>query len=101
MGRNRRGVVMSRAEQYRRLARDFHFMARGVPPGENRSVLLNMAEECDRLAEQQERATDPRQEISRMRAMERPCQAPPRSHKTSTASPSTIARTCHGHTARL
>ena len=55
---------MSRAEQYRRLARDFHFMARGVPPGENRSVLLNMAEECDRLAEQQERATDPRQERS-------------------------------------
>jgi len=53
---------MSRAEQYRRLARDFHFMARGAPPGENRSVLLNMAEECDRLAEQQERATDLRQD---------------------------------------
>ena len=46
-------VVMSRAEQYRRLARDFHFMARDLPPGQNRSVLLKMAEECDRLADQQ------------------------------------------------
>jgi hypothetical protein len=45
-------VVISRAEQYRRLARDFHFMARDLPPGENRSVLLKMAEECDRLADE-------------------------------------------------
>jgi hypothetical protein len=50
-------VVMSRAEQYRRLARDFHFMARDLPPGENRSVLLKMAEECDHLADRQKRAT--------------------------------------------
>jgi uncharacterized protein Smg (DUF494 family) len=56
---------MSGAEQYRQLARDFHFMARGLPPGENRSTLLNMAEECERLADQQEQATDPRQERSK------------------------------------
>ena len=48
-------VVMSRAEQYRRLARDFHFMARDLPLGENRSTLLKMAEECERLAGQCER----------------------------------------------
>jgi len=51
----RETVVTSRAELYRRLARDFHFMARGLPPGENRSTLLKMAEECDHLADQQER----------------------------------------------
>jgi hypothetical protein len=56
---------MSRAEQYRQLARDFHFMARDLPPGENRSMLLKMAEECDRLADQEEQATDLRQERSK------------------------------------
>jgi hypothetical protein len=55
---------MSRAEQYRQLARDFHFMARDLPLGENRSMLLKMAEECDRLADQQEQAADLRQESS-------------------------------------
>jgi hypothetical protein len=49
-------VMTSRAEQYRQLARDFHFMARDLPPGENRSTLLKMAEECERLADQQEQA---------------------------------------------
>jgi hypothetical protein len=56
--------MTSRAEQYRQLARDFHFMARSLPLGENRSTLLKMAEECERLAdqcgqlaEQQEQAT--------------------------------------------
>jgi hypothetical protein len=56
--------MTSRAEQYRQLARDFHFMARSLPHGENRSTLLKMAEECERLAdqcgqlaEQQEQAT--------------------------------------------
>jgi hypothetical protein len=34
--------VKSRAEQYRQLAVDFHFMA-DLPPGENRSMLLKMA----------------------------------------------------------
>ena len=57
--------MTSRAEQYRQLARDFHFMARDLPPGENRSTLLKMAEECERLADQQEQATDLRQERSK------------------------------------
>jgi hypothetical protein len=56
--------MTSRADQYRQLARDFHFMARDLPPGENRSMLLRIAEECDRLADQQEQATDLRQEGS-------------------------------------
>jgi uncharacterized membrane protein YccC len=51
-------VMISRAEQYRQLARDFHFMARSLPQGQNRSTLLNMAEECERLADQQEQTTD-------------------------------------------
>jgi hypothetical protein len=57
--------MTSSAQQYRQLARDFHLMARDLPPGENRSMLLKMAEECDRLADQQEQATDPRQERSK------------------------------------
>ena len=44
--------------QYRKLARELHFMARNLPPGEERSALLKMAEEWDRLADQQEHATD-------------------------------------------
>ena len=56
--------MTSRAEQYRQVARDFDFMARDPPPGENRSMLLKMAEECDRLADQQEQPTDLRQERS-------------------------------------
>ena len=64
-------VMTSRAEQYRQLARDFHFMARDLPPGENRSTLLKMAEECERLADQQEQATDLRQErLKRVRRRE-------------------------------
>jgi hypothetical protein len=62
MGAARASVLMSTAEQYRQLERDFHFMARGLPPGENRSTLLKMAEECERLADQQKEATDLRQE---------------------------------------
>ena len=62
---HRETVVKSRAEQYWQLGRDFHFMARDLPPGENRSMLLKMAEECDRLADQQEQATDLRQERSK------------------------------------
>ena len=50
-------VVMSRAEQYRRLARELHFMARNLPVGEERSALLSMAEEWDRLPDQQEHAS--------------------------------------------
>jgi len=50
--------MTNRAEQYRQLARDFHFMARSLPLGENRSTLLKMAEECERLAGQCERLAD-------------------------------------------
>ena len=57
--------MTSRADQYRQLAGDFHFMARSLPPGENRSNLLKMAEECERLADQQEQAADLRQERSK------------------------------------
>jgi hypothetical protein len=32
-------VVTSEAEQYRELARELHFMARNLPPGEHRSAL--------------------------------------------------------------
>jgi hypothetical protein len=46
------------AERYRQLARDCHFLARSLPPGESRSAMIGMAEEWDRLADQQERATD-------------------------------------------
>ena len=56
--------MASRAEQYRQLARDFHFMARSLPHGQNRSTLLKMAEECERLADQQEQPTDLRSESS-------------------------------------
>jgi hypothetical protein len=51
-------MTNSKAERYRELARDFHLMARNLPAGEERSALLKMAEEYDRLAEQQERARD-------------------------------------------
>ena len=55
-------MTHSKAEEYRQLARELHFMARGLPPGKNRFALLEMAEEWERLADQQERATDLRQE---------------------------------------
>jgi hypothetical protein len=35
------------------LARDFHFMARSLPSGENRSAYLNAAEEWERRADQE------------------------------------------------
>jgi hypothetical protein len=50
--------MTSEAEQYRRLARELHFMARNLPPGEHRSALLKVAEEWDRLADQQEHASN-------------------------------------------
>jgi hypothetical protein len=46
------------AERNRQLARAFHLMARTSPAGEERAALLKMAEEFDRLADQQEHATD-------------------------------------------
>jgi hypothetical protein len=45
--------VTSGAEQYRRLARELHLVARDLPPGEHRSALLKVAGEWDRLADQQ------------------------------------------------
>jgi phage terminase Nu1 subunit (DNA packaging protein) len=51
-------VTSSRSESYRQLARDLHLMSRSLPAGKSRSVLLEMAEERNRLADQQERATD-------------------------------------------
>jgi hypothetical protein len=50
--------VTSGAEQYRRLARELHFMARNLSPGEYRSAMLKVAEEWERLADQQEHASD-------------------------------------------
>jgi hypothetical protein len=50
--------VTSEAEQYRRLARELHLMARNLPPGEHRSALLKVAEEWDRVADQQEHASN-------------------------------------------
>ena len=52
------GCNHSKVEQYRQLARDLRFMARSLPLGERRSALLEMAEEWERLADQQEHATD-------------------------------------------
>ena len=46
--------MTNRAEQFRQLARDFHFMARSLPHGQNRSTLLKMAEECERLADERD-----------------------------------------------
>jgi hypothetical protein len=54
--------VTSSAKQDRQLARECYFMARSLPPGEDRSALLKMAEEWDRLADEQEHDTDPAQE---------------------------------------
>jgi hypothetical protein len=50
--------VTSGADQYRQLARDFHRIARNLPPGEEHSALLKRAEEYDRLADQQEHASN-------------------------------------------
>jgi hypothetical protein len=54
-------AVTSEAEQYRRLARELHLMARDLLPGKERSALLKMAEEWDKLADQQKSAKLPPQ----------------------------------------
>src|SRR5437763_5983192 len=46
------GCHYYQGEQYRQLARDCHFLARSLPPGESRSGMIRMAEEWDRLADQ-------------------------------------------------
>ena len=52
--------MSSRAEEYRRLARDCLRMANAVPP-KDRAKLLEMASEWERLADQAQWATDLRQ----------------------------------------
>jgi hypothetical protein len=49
--------VVTRAEQYRQLARECRQTAESLPPGESRITVLDMAKEWDRLADQQEHAT--------------------------------------------
>jgi hypothetical protein len=43
-------VTTTRADQYRQLARDFHLIARNLPPGEERSAMLKMAPALGRPA---------------------------------------------------
>ena len=54
-------VVTSRAEQYRQLASECRRVAKTLSRGDGKA-LLEMAEQWDRLADQQERATDLRNE---------------------------------------
>jgi hypothetical protein len=51
--------MAKRANQYRDLAQDCQRIANGLPPGSDaRTDLLEMAKIWDRLADEQERATD-------------------------------------------
>ena len=50
--------MAGRAEHYRQLARECFELADIVTPGEARTAILDMAREWERLAEQQEHATD-------------------------------------------
>jgi hypothetical protein len=50
--------VPGRAEEYRQLASECRKVAKTLPPGDARDTVVEMAEEWDRLADQQERATD-------------------------------------------
>jgi len=45
--------MASRADQYRHLAQECRNLARTLPPGANRTTVLDMAEAWERLAEQQ------------------------------------------------
>jgi hypothetical protein len=49
---------MSRADEYRKLARDCLKLANMVPAGVPRDTLIDMAHEWERLAQQQERASN-------------------------------------------
>jgi hypothetical protein len=55
--------VTTRADQYWQLAQDCFKLAAMVPAGQARTVLLDMAREWQRLADQQERATDLRERV--------------------------------------
>ena len=48
----------SRTEHYRQLARECLQIAQTLPPGDGRDTVLDMAREWERLADQQEHATD-------------------------------------------
>jgi hypothetical protein len=50
--------VTDRADQYWQLAQDCFKLADTVPPGEARKTLLDMAREWQRLADEQEHATN-------------------------------------------
>ncbi len=52
----------TRAEEYRHLARECLKLANMVPAGEAQRTLLDMSREWERLADQQERATDLRKQ---------------------------------------
>jgi hypothetical protein len=55
--------MASRAEQYRHLAQECQMVAKALPLGSSsRTSLLEMAEVWERLAKEQERATDLRQQ---------------------------------------
>jgi len=51
-------AVANRADQYWQLAQDCFKLAATVPAGEARRTLLDMAREWQRLADEQEHATD-------------------------------------------
>ena len=46
-----------RVEEYRCLANECRELAKTLPPGDTRATVMEMAEQWDRLAEQQECAT--------------------------------------------
>src|SRR5262245_35454875 len=56
-GRNRLASSSS-AEHYRQLARECLQIAQTLPPGDGRDTVLDMARAWERLADQQEHATD-------------------------------------------
>ena len=50
--------MASRADEYRRLARECVKLANMVPAGTPRDTAIDMAREWDRLADEQDRASD-------------------------------------------
>ena len=58
--------MADRADEYRDLARECEKIALTVPPGDVRTALLEMAQEWERLADQQEHASDLLQQKRRL-----------------------------------
>jgi hypothetical protein len=50
--------MASRADEYRELARDCWKLANVVPSGPPRDTLIDMARQWERLADEQDRASD-------------------------------------------